>query len=191
MNTVTKTTICAPALIAILLFAASCNSRELYYDPYKLQLWADSLSLYMGKSVYNEGDTFTLYDKNSNPASFIIKSIIEDGANIASGFKYSKYKGEINSKILQLEIISNDHTLSITVSKVENKTPTTTIIWDNNSLPSEHYLPTELDFSKTKLNIADKMGNAAILELGTGISYLLNAENQEEWSLQAITESTK
>ena len=190
MKSITKIKKCVPAMIAVILLTASCNSGELYYDPYNLQSWADSLSLYMGKSVYNEGDMFTLYDKNNDPISFTVKSNWEDGAIIVSGNRNSKYRGEINSKIMKLEISSNDHTIDISITKVEKQKPSIVIIWDDIASPKDSFLPMELDFSNTRLPIADKTGNAAILERGVGITYLFNAESHEEWSLQKTTEAT-
>lgn len=167
-----------------LLFCA-CNYE---LDPYDLQPWKDQMSMYMGTSVYNPGDSISFLHNNNEQHQFAIQRVEE--YLLRNHPRFSPYDGDSDEKgsiywaALILQIGNEENVFTFKLNNRENKCLDVTILFND-----DYYAPSMLeevtnniDFSQDTLVLNDRQGQSVTLVRSVGISEIKTA-NGDIWEL--------
>ena len=168
-----------------LLFCA-CNYEM---DPYNLQHWKEQMSMYMGTSVYNLGDSISFIRNNNEQHQFAIQRIEEYLLRNHPRFSpydgYSDEKGSIYWTTLILQIGNEQNLFTFRLDNRRNECLDVAISFDD-----DYYDPTMLeevtnniDFSNDTLVLNSCQGNTVTLVRHVGITEIKSA-NGDIWELQ-------
>ena len=175
---------CFILFLSSLLFCA-CNYE---LDPYDLQPWKDQMSMYMGTSVYNPGDSISFLRNNNEQYQFAIQRVEE--YLLRNHPRFSPYDGESDEKgsiywaALILQIGNEENSFTFRLNKRENECLEVTILFND-----EYYDPSELDevtndidFSQDTLILNDRKGQSVTLVRHIGITEIKSADG-DIWKL--------
>lgn len=158
-------------------------------DPYNLQFWKEQMSMYMGTSVYNLGDSLSFLHNNNEQYQFAVQRVEE--YLLRNHPRYSPYDGNSDEKgsiywaALVLQIGNEENLFTFRLNNRENKRLDVTI-----SFNDDYYDPSMLeevtnniDFSQDTLILNDRQGQSVTLVRHIGIIEIKSADG-DIWELQ-------
>lgn len=176
---------CFILFLLSLLFCA-CNYE---LDPYDLQPWKEQMSMYMGTSVYNPGDSISFLHNDDEQCQFAIISVYEnlDREHDHSLFPSHK-KQPIDCAFLNLQIGNfklgmSSNAFYLEVFREKNELAGVRIsLYGNDDCFRELDVMNDIDFSNDTLVLNSCQGNSVTLVRHIGITEIKSASG-DIWEL--------